>query len=68
MPKAQSTTVSPKKYAVKFLLTPFPKVSDFKDKAKLLVEHMEIIAESRSLIKQGKTITWKELKNEAKKR
>ena len=68
IPKAQLTTVIPKEYTVKFLLTPFPKVSNFKEEAKLLAKHMEIIPESRSLIKQGKTMTWEELKNEAKKR
>lgn len=68
IPKAQSTTVIPKEYTVKFSLNPFPRVSDFKQEAILLAEHMKIIAESRSLIKQGKTITWEELKNEQKKR
>jgi len=68
IPKAQSTTVIPKEYTVKFLPIPFPNVSNFKEEAKLLAEHIEVIAESRSLIKQGKTMTWEEFKNEAKKR
>jgi len=67
IPKDQSTAVIPKEYTVNFSLNSFPIVSNFKEEAKLLAEHMEIVAESRSLIKQGKTITWEELENESKR-
>ncbi len=42
----------------------------YRDSAKLLQEHIEIIAESRKMIKEGKTITWKEFltKNEGRKK
>ena len=37
------------------------------DIAKLLVEHMDIVEDSRKQIKQGNTVTWDEFKKNRKK-
>lgn len=63
IPKINSYTVTPQNTTLDFKEgvveeNIFMKLHDV---AKILAEHIDIISESRELIKKGETITWKEL-------
>ena len=62
--------VSPNGYNVQFVIVPLEKTSENYENAKILAEHMEIVAESRELISKGKTSTWEQFikSNESKKK
>ncbi|MDO8269979.1 MAG: hypothetical protein Q7T54_04905 [Candidatus Levybacteria bacterium] len=62
LPQVTSKNTFPNYYQLTFISTGSHDNSiTIKQQAKLLVEHMDIITESRNLIKQKKVITWDEL-------
>lgn len=65
MPSVKQTAVVPSDFHVQFTITPFPKISEnYKETVRLLVEHMDIVAESRKLIAEGKTIKWEDFQKQ----
>ncbi|MBI2613806.1 MAG: hypothetical protein HYW62_03460 [Candidatus Levybacteria bacterium] len=62
--------VAPNDYSVQFIIVPLEKTSENYENAKILAEHMEIVAESRELISKGRISTWEQFikANESKKK
>jgi hypothetical protein len=61
IPKVKASKITPKGLSVRFIISSSSKTSKNYNAAKVLAEHIDIIAESRSLITKGETITWEEM-------
>lgn len=66
LPKIELSSVIPKGHGTTFIIT-FGKKEyaggEFLQPAKILAEHIDIIAESRRIIEEGKTVAWEEFYN-----
>lgn len=72
-PRVQKTSTIPKDIGNTFVIKLSPKAFDqrpYKDSAKILQEHIEIVAESRKMVSEGKTVEWEEflIKHEGSKK
>ena len=64
IPKTKSTSTVPRNYTVEFIIEPTEKNIRNYETAKLLAEHINIIAESRKTISKGEAITWEEFQQQ----
>lgn len=64
LPRVKKTRIAPPEYhTITYAYSnEFPSDTEYRNIAELLVKHMSIVNESRTLIRKGETTTWEEFK------